>query len=157
MKIWTDASCDDRNDIFGIGYVIILKSGAKITGKKYQTGNYTSMEAEYYALMEALTIAEDSKTSYDNEVEVSVDCRPLVDKIREPDDLYDDKWFEYRRHALGMFFEFDEWDLYWEERNTAQYNKDANRLAREAMWEGRDDDKTYGGTATEGVSYTEVV
>lgn len=157
MKVWTDASCDDSEDIFGIGYVIILKSGAEITGKHYQHGDYTSMEAEYFALMEALQIAKESMTEYDNEIDVVTDCKPLVDKIREPDDLYDDRWFEYRRHALNSLFDFEKWDLYWEERSNTEQNEEANRLAREAMWQGRDDDSTYGGNAVEGVSYTEVV
>jgi len=79
--------------------------------------------------------------------------KPLVKKIREPDNMYDEMWYSYRKRALQALFAFDSWDLYWEERKQTQHNEQANRLAREALWEGRGDDAIFGGAATHGVTF----
>lgn len=136
MRVYTDASKGEG--VFGIGYVIDLRTGARIEGKRYVDGEYTSMEAEWHAMMQGMEIASQNVTAYDSDIEVIIDCQPLVDKIRDPDDMYDDKWFEYRSRALEALFEFEEWELYWRERSTTEQNSRANRLAREALWQGRD-------------------
>lgn len=150
MKVFTDASKGEG--VFGLGYVIDLKTGARIEGKRYVEGEYTSMEAEWHAMMQGIEIAKQNVTSYDTDIEVIVDCQPLVDKIREPDDMYDDKWFNYRSRALEVLFDFEEWDLYWRERSTTEQNKRANRLAREALWQGRDGDE---GNAKSGITFND--
>jgi len=156
MKLYTDASADENANVFGIGYILELKTGARIQGKHYVEGEYTSMEAEWYAIMQGLELASENITSHDSSIEVITDCKPLVNKIREPDDMYDDRWFNYRRQMLGELFTFEAWDLYWEERSTTEQNEKANRLAREAMWEGRGDDGVVGGNASEGVTFNTI-
>ncbi|AGM11442.1 RNAse HI [Halogranum tailed virus 1] len=153
MKLYTDASKGEG--VFGLGYVINLKTGGRIEGKHYVEGDYTSMEAEWHGLMQGLEVAQEQVTAYDDTIRVVVDCQPLVDKIRDPDDMYDDKWFEYRRLALRKLFEFEEWELEWEERSTTEQNKTANRLAREALWQGRDDNGVEGGNATNGITFND--
>lgn len=149
MRLFTDASRGDEN--VGLAYVLELRSGARITGKHHITGEYSSMEAEWYALMEGVHIAIENMTEFDAEISVVVDCQPLVRKIREPNDMYDDTWYEYRKRALDALFEFDEWDLYWRERSSTEQNTTANRLAREALWQAQDDDAD--GNSTAGVNF----
>lgn len=151
MKLYTDASRSEG--VTGIGYVIILKTGTELQGKHYIEEQYTSMEAEWYAFMQGLDIAQENITNYDDEIEAVVDCHPLVEKIREPNDMYDDTWYEYRKQALAALMEFDEWDMVWEERKATEMNEKADRLAREALWEGRDDEAVHGGQAAEGVTF----
>ena len=103
--------------------------------------------------MQGVDVALDNKTSFDNEIDITIDCQPLVDKIRDPDDLYQDKWYSYRKRALNRFFEFERWDLRWEARSNTEENKKANRLAREALWEARDEDDSFEGNAKQGVTF----
>jgi hypothetical protein len=151
MKVYTDASKD--NGVFGIGYVINLKTGANIQGKRYVFGDYSSMDAEWFALMQGVDVAIRNKTPFDSDIDIVVDCKPLVKKIREPDDLYEDKWYTYRKRALNRFFEFETWDLRWEARSHTEENKLANRLAREALWQARDEDTQFDGSAKQGVTF----
>lgn len=151
MRLYTDASKDDG--VFGIGYVVVLKTGPYIKGKRYVFGDYSSMDAEWFALMQGVDVALDNKTPFDNEIDITIDCQPLVDKIRDPDDLYQDKWYSYRKRALNRFFEFERWNLRWEARSNTEENKKANRLAREALWEARDEDDSFEGNAKQGVTF----
>jgi len=151
MKLYTDASKD--NGVFGIGYVINLKTGPKIQGKRYMFGDYSSMDAEWFALMQGVDVAIDNKTAFDCDIDIVLDCKPLVEKIREPDDLYEDKWYTYRKRALNRFFEFETWDLRWEPRSNTEENELANRLAREALWQARDEEENSNGFAKQGVTF----
>lgn len=151
MKLYTDASKD--NGVFGIGYVINLKTGANIQGKRYVFGDYSSMDAEWFALMQGVDVAIENKTSFDSDIDIVLDCKPLVEKIREPDDLYEDKWYTYRKRALNRFFEFERWDLRWEARSNTEENELANRLAREALWQARDEEEGFNGSAKQGVTF----
>lgn len=151
MKLYTDASKD--NGVFGIGYVINLKTGANIQGKRYVFGDYSSMDAEWFALMQGVDVAIENKTSFDSDIDIVLDCKPLVEKIREPDDLYEDKWYTYRKRALNRFFEFESWDLRWEARSNTEENELANRLAREALWQARDEEEGFNGSAKQGVTF----
>src|SRR6056297_1304671 len=153
MKLYTDASTDEDNNVFGIGYVLELKTGAIIEGKRYMLGDYTSMEAEWYGIMQGIDMAQENITSHDTDIRVITDCQPLVDKMRDPDDMYEDKWFSYRSNMLKELFEFGEWELDWEKREQTSENERADRLAREAMWEGRGDDEIVGGSASRGVTF----
>ena len=89
MEVYTDASVD--TGVFGIGYVINHPSGQTVTGKNYVLGEYTSMQAEWYGIMEGINIS----THVDPRMEwihVITDCKPLVKKISEPDNMYDEMW-----------------------------------------------------------------
>jgi ribonuclease HI len=150
MEVYTDASVD--TGVFGIGYVINHPNGQTVTGKNYVKGEYTSMQAEWYGVMEGIHMSThvDPRKRW---IHVITDCKPLVKKIREPDDMYNDMWYTYRKKTLRALLQFETWDLYWEERKHTEHNEQANRLAREALWEGRGDDAIYGGAATKGVSF----
>jgi|APHM01.1.fsa_nt_gi hypothetical protein len=83
MQVYTDASRGEN--VIGVGYVIKLKNGTEMSGKRYQfVGDYSSMDAEWCALMEGLEIACEHQTAYDNSIDVVIDCRPLVRKVRDP-------------------------------------------------------------------------
>lgn len=126
--IYVDAARDDN--IAGLGYTI--DGEVSIEGKKYLEGNYTSMEAEFHALIEALRVA-----SVESEIremcEVYTDVKPLVTKMRYPDSERED-WQEYRESFLWLAQKFDEYQLNWCSR---EYNERAHDLARTALESGR--------------------
>lgn len=129
ITIYSDAARDDA--ISGLGYVI--EGEVTIEGKRFLTGHYTSMEAEYHALTEALRVA--SINSEDREyVEAYTDCQPLVTKMRVPDGNSED-WYDRRRGCHRLLRKFDDWSLEYTSRSA---NEDAHRLAREALFEGRE-------------------
>lgn len=130
LYIYVDASRGDQCS--GLGYV--MKGEVNDRGRKTLYGTYTSMEAEFHALVEALRIA--SQASQSNEYcEVYVDVEPLTDKMREPDDNSED-WRDYRRSFHWLANKFDEWEL---EHIPREHNEDAHKLAREALFEGREE------------------
>jgi ribonuclease HI len=151
MRLYTDASKGDG--VFGIGYVLELDTGEQISEKRYVLGQYSSMDAEWFALMQGLDVAQQHISEDEDSIFVFIDCKPLVEKIRNPDDLYEDKWYTYRKRALNRLFEFDFWDLLWEARSSTKENQLANRLAREALWEVRDEDDSFDGSAKQGVTF----
>lgn len=127
MKVYTDASVGEYCG--GIGWVITLDDGSKIEGSRTVEGSYTSMEIEYYALLDGIRHA---KRYNADEIEVFCDCKPLVKKMRVPDS--DKDWYDRRRGCHRLLNKFDVWELEWMPRakNTA-----ADRLAFEALEEGR--------------------
>lgn len=127
MKVYTDAARDD--DITGLGWTIIHDDYTN-TGNRYMVGNYTSMEAEYYALVEGIRLA--SFEGRDS-IEVYSDCKPLIQKMRVPDGENED-WYTRRRGAHWLLNKFDSWTLNWVPRDN---NESANRLAYEALETGR--------------------
>lgn len=157
MRVYTDASHGDY--VIGVGYVVCLNDGSEVSNKKYKYGEYSSMDAEWFALMEGLDVAESYISDDDNNIDAITDCRPLVRKVREPDDMYDDKWFSYRKRVLNKLFEFDVWRLRWEKRGSTKYNEKADRLAKEALWQARDeygslkDTGDYTGSAEQGLQF----
>lgn len=104
--------------------------GRTIEGNRYMVGNYTSMEAEYYALLDGIRIA-----SYEGREAINVytDCKPLVQKMRYPDNN-NDEWYTRRRGAHWLLNKFEDWSLNWIPREN---NESANRLAYEALEKGR--------------------
>lgn len=127
MRVFTDASRDDA--IVGLGWEIILDDGSTINGKRWLVGDYTSMEGEYFALLDGLRYAR----RYGSDVEVYCDCQPLVEKMRVPDGTSED-WYNRRRGCHRLLNKFDSWELEWTERKN---NENADRLAYEALEEGR--------------------
>lgn len=126
MDVYTDAARDD--DVAGFGWIIVLDDDI-IEGNRYLIGNYTSMEAEYYALLDGLRFA---KQQEGNHVDVYIDCQPLVQKMRVPDKKR--IWHDRRRGCHRLFNKFDTWSLTWIPR---EKNERANRLAYEALETGR--------------------
>jgi ribonuclease HI len=126
--IYVDASRDDQ--IAGLGYTI--DGDVDISGRRYMVGHYTSMEAEFHALVEALRIA--SQESEHNEyVEVYTDCEPLVRKVCGGREERAD-WEQYRQSALWLLDKFDSWELKHTDRRS---NEQAHNLARDALFAGR--------------------
>lgn len=127
MQIYTDAARDES--ISGLGWAIYLDDET-ISGNRYLTGNFTSMEAEYYALLDGLRFAR--RESLES-VDVRLDCKPLVQKMRVPDD--DKLWYDRRQGCHRLLNKFDRWTMVWVPRSS---NELANRLAYEALEEGRE-------------------
>lgn len=127
MKLHTDASVGEFYG--GIGWVITLDDGTKIEGNRTMSDSYTSMEMEYFSLLEGLRHAK----RYDRaEIEVFSDCKPLIEKMRVPDD--DDDWYKRRRGCHRLLNKFESWELEWTPRTS---NTNADRLAYEALEAGR--------------------
>lgn len=128
MRVYTDAARDGC--IVATGWKIVLDDGTEETGKRYLDGQYTSMEAEYMALLDGLRYAR----RYDNgRIEVFVDCQPLLTKMRVPDENED--WYDRRRGCHRLLNKFDEWSMEWIPR---RHNGDADRMATLALEQGRD-------------------
>jgi ribonuclease HI len=128
MKVYTDASRDD--EIAGMGWQIVFDDGDIMEGQRYVEGSYTSMEAEYFAMLDGLRMAR----RYGDEVEVYVDCDPLVRKMETPDGTSED-WYQRRRGCLRLLRKFESWSLEWKPRES---NAAADRLAYEALENGRE-------------------
>lgn len=128
MRVYTDAARDD--DVAGMGWEIVLSNGETHEHSRYLVGNYTSMEAEYFALLDGLRYA---RRHDENEIEAYCDCKPLVQKMRVPDGNSQD-WYERRRGCHRLLNKFDEWELEWMPRGS---NETADRLAYEALEAGR--------------------
>lgn len=129
IVVYVDAARGDQCS--GLGYTI---SGEKhLSGNKVMMGTYTSMEAEYHALTEALRVASIKSESREC-VEAYTDCKPLVDKMRVPDANSQD-WYDRRQGCHRLLNKFDEWEL---ECISRSRNEDAHELAREALFEGRE-------------------
>ncbi len=127
MQVYTDTARDD--DIVAMGWVIVLDNGEQIEGSRYLIGSYTSMEGEYFALLDGLRFA---KQYGRGDIEVYTDCKPLITKIRSPDKS--DLWYDRREGAHRLLDKFDSWEINWTPRRN---NETADRLAYEALERGR--------------------
>lgn len=87
------------------------------------------MEVEYFALLDGLRHARDHNI---NHIDIFSDCRPMIKKMRVPDD--DEDWYKRRRGFHRLANKFETWELEWTPRKS---NGDADRLAYEALEEGR--------------------
>lgn len=88
------------------------------------------MEAEYIALIDGIRYA-----SYEgrDDLEVYVDCEPLVKKMRQPD-YNSETWRDRREGCQWLLSKFDSYSLEWIPRSN---NERANRVAYEALEEAR--------------------
>lgn len=128
LTVYTDAARDDT--VTGIAYVI--SGEVNLEGCRSMEGNYTSMDAEYHALMEGLRVASQASRS-NTGVTAYVDVKPLISKMQTPDEK-SELWRERRIGFNRMVGKFDEHDLEWIPR---EQNRRADELAREALFEGR--------------------
>jgi len=131
VEINVDASKGDN--VIGIGYVI--NGSLSVKNNKFIVGEYTSMEAELHALLEALRVASINFSS-DDECVVYTDCQPLRDKIYG-NESNSSEWKEYQTSAHWLLNKFDSWEVRWVSRSG---NGEAHRLAREALFESREVD-----------------
>ena len=128
--IHVDASRDDHTA--GLGYTI--SGDVEIDGQKYMDGHYTSMEAEFHALVEAVRIAS-QQSEHREYCKVYTDCEPLKRKICGGREERSD-WEQYRQSALWLLDKFDSWEITHTPRGN---NEDAHDLARKALRHGRVD------------------
>ncbi len=116
--------------VSGVGYV--LQGEVSHSGRRPFYGTYTSMEAEFYALVEGLRVASVRSDSREY-CEAYSDCRPLVDKMCGSEQCRDD-WRDYYDSCHWLLGKFDGWELNNCDRS---HNEDAHELAREALHKGR--------------------
>lgn len=117
----------------GLGYVICGE--VSLEGRRVLMGTHSSMEAEYYALVEGLRVASIESESR-MMCEAYTDCKPLTTKMRVPDANSQD-WYDRRQGCHWLLNKFDKWELEHISRRT---NSRAHELAREALFEGRSRD-----------------
>jgi len=130
MRLYSDASHDE--DVIGIAYIIDDDiEDIHIEGKQFIHGDYTSMEAEYNAMMSGIHAAS---WYTDDSLIVATDCKPLVDKIHYPD-ANSEKWFDYRKDCHKILNTFEHWKMNYVPR---EHNEEADRLAKEALYFGRE-------------------
>jgi ribonuclease HI len=127
MRVFTDAARD--SEVSGMGWEVVLDDQENVEGSRYLIGDYTSMEAEYFALLDGLRHA---RRQDKREVEVYCDCEPLIEKMRVPDT--NEVWYDRRRGCHRLLNKFDSWELEWTPRSG---NSGADRLAYEALERGR--------------------
>lgn len=132
--VHTDASRGDQCS--GLGYV--LSGQIETSGNMVLMGTHTSMEAEYYALIEGLRIASIESDDRSGVVAYT-DAKPLVTKMREPDGNSQD-WYDRRKSCHWLLNKFDSWELEYVPR---EHNEDAHQLARTALFEGRDNQNSF--------------
>lgn len=128
MRVYTDAARD--SEVAGLGWEIVLNDGERIKNSRYLVGDHTSMEAEYFALLDGIRYARQHGT---DRVEVFSDCKPLITKMRVPDGNSED-WYQRRHGCHRLLNKFDSWELEWTPRAS---NTTADRLAYEALERGR--------------------
>lgn len=128
MKVYTDAARDD--EVAGLGWEIVTNDGERIPDSRYLIGEYTSMEAEYIAILDGLRHARRYEGA---RVEVFSDCQPLIEKMRVPDGE-SQEWYDRRTGCHRLLNKFASWELEWTPRSR---NETADRLAYEALEEGR--------------------
>lgn len=131
MRLHTDASRDD--DVIGIGYVIRDDiNDIEVNGKQYRFGNFTSMEAEWKAMMTGIHAAS---WYGDGFLIVLTDCEPLREKMYWPD-ATSQKWYDMRKKCHKVLNTFEEWKMDVVDRTN---NEQAHDLARRAIFMGRDE------------------
>lgn len=127
-SVYVDASRD--NEIAGLGYAI--RGSVNHSDYKFLEGEYTSMEAEFHALLEGVRVAS-ARSSDRVMCEAYTDAKPLVSKMKTVDDDRED-WRNYRKSFLWLINKFDSWELKWCSR---QNNEIAHELAVDALETGR--------------------
>lgn len=131
MRLHTDASRDDA--VIGIGYVIRDDiAGIEVSGKQYRFGDFTSMEAEWKAMMTGIHAA--SWYSGDLLI-VLTDCEPLYEKMYWAD-ATSQKWYDMRKECHAVLNTFERWEMAVVDRTS---NEQAHDLARRALFLGRDE------------------
>lgn len=124
--MYTDGARDD--DIAAMGWRIECDGDVE-ENHRYMLGEYTSMEAEYYALVDGLRHA----LRRGNEIMVFTDCEPLVEKMRYST-AGDGEWYERKCGVDRLLDKFEWWQIEWIPRTQ---NEAANTQASLALRKGR--------------------
>jgi len=125
---YTDGSCGTF--CAGIGYDI--RGDVEQTGSRSITDNITSMEAELYALLEAVRVAEREADS-GKSIAIYTDCRPLKRKLCASNEDRDD-WHTYQQGAHWLLDKFDSWQVIHCSRDQTSM---AHDLAKDAFHEAQ--------------------
>lgn len=125
---FTDGSRGET--VSGIGYV--LSGAVEAEGARILDGEFTSMEVELHALLEAVRVATIRSSSRES-ITIYTDCEPLVRKLRDAQ-TNGARWERYRESALWLLGKFDSWDIRHTDRDMVE---DAHDLARAALERGR--------------------
>lgn len=125
---YTDGSCGTF--CAGIGYEI--RGDVEQTGSRPISDNITSMEAELYAVLEAVRVAKRDADSHES-ITIYTDCRPLARKLRASNDERDD-WHTYQQSAHWLLDKFDSWEVRHCSREQTQV---AHDLAKNAFYEAQ--------------------
>lgn len=132
MRLFTDASLD-RAGVVGIAYVLDDEiRGLHVEGQKHIFGNYTSMEAEYEAMMNGIHAAS---WQCGDTLLVNVDCQPLVEKMMSSRMEEDYKWCNMRDNCHRILNTFDHWEINSVPRSQ---NEQADELASQSLRVGRE-------------------
>lgn len=128
LQVYTDASRGEF--VSGLGYIV--EGDVNVSGNRVLDGQYTSMEAEFYALVEGLRIAS-VRSEQREYCEAYSDAKPLTKKMRGSQRC-SDEWQDYRTSYEWLAGKFDTFELNYCPR---ECNEDAHELAREALVQGR--------------------
>jgi ribonuclease HI len=109
-----------------VGYVVVTDGGIVAEGGE-TIGRATNNQAEYEALVRALSVAADH--GFD-EVVVRGDSELIVKQVRGEYDVNDPELREYRIQARELLAEFSEWSISHVPR---EINDRADQLANEAL------------------------
>jgi hypothetical protein len=90
------------------------------------------MEAELYALLEAVRVAEREAGS-DKSIAIYTDCRPLKRKLCASNERRDD-WHTYQQSAHWLLDKFDSWEVRHCSRDKTHT---AHDLAKDAFHEAQ--------------------
>jgi ribonuclease HI len=109
-----------------------MEGSVSHSDSKFFEGEYTSMEAEFLAIVEALRVAS---VNFSTETSVTLysDAKPLVRKMRGNEKCSDD-WREYRESYEWLSSKFDDTEIRYCQRSD---NEDAHQLARRGLETGR--------------------
>lgn len=121
MRLHTDARRTD--DGIGLGFVFDI-DGEVTKDCRYVEGDFTSMEAEFYALVEGVWRC----TQFDvSTIHCFVDCKPLVQQLERPTQ---EKWSEFRDSIRWLLNKFEYWGIKWVPR---EKNREADYLSNKVM------------------------
>lgn len=128
-QLYTDASRGD--EVIGLGWYVVLDDARTVENYRWIIGDFTSMEAEYYALLDGLRCAKRYSTG---NIEVYNDCEPLIWKMEYPDN-HNQTWRDRRRGCQRLLSKFESWEL---NHTPRACNTKADNLAGTALDIGRD-------------------
>lgn len=125
MRVFTDAARDE--EVVGLGWRV-EHNGTVTEDNTYLSGSYTSMDAEYIALLRGLREAR----GMDDHISLFSDCDPLVEKMKSPNG--DEIWLGRYRLYQQLVDNFETHNIYWIPRSQ---NGDADDQAWLALERGR--------------------
>lgn len=141
LKISIDGASRGNPGLAGIGVSICAKSGKKVKNIKKFLGETTNNVAEYEALNCALEAARVLKAK---EIHIKSDSQLLVNQLNQTYKVKDAKMKVLYSQALGKIKHFDKVKITHVVRED---NKEADRLANEAIDEANKSKQFHGNAA----------